>query len=165
MKKVLALASLVCVFGVGCGGDPREAHITNVLTTLNNTSSQLSLVKKKLTDVLKKEKITAEDLKDVHETVEKIREEGKLLQDLNRRITADIEKKPLSKEEMQTYKNKFAGQIESAMISLDQETRAVIPLVDDLKRKSGDHKNKTLAQELRRKLSDTNAEFQEIARK
>ena len=48
MKKVFALASLVCLFGVGCGGDPREAHVTNVLSSLNNTSSQLGLIKKKL---------------------------------------------------------------------------------------------------------------------
>jgi len=157
MKKALALASLLCVFGVGCGGDPREAHVTNVLTTLNNTSSQLGLVKKKLTDVLKKEKITAEDLKEVNDTVDKIREEGKVLQDLNRRIGAETEKKPLSKEELQTYKNKFAGQIESAMDGLNQETRAVIPLVDDLEKK-----NKQLAQELRKKLRDADAEFQQI---
>jgi len=160
MKKVFALASLVCLFGVGCGGDPREAHVTNVLSSLNNTSIQLGQIKKKLTDVLKKEKITSEDLKDVNDTVDKIREEGKVLQDLNRRIAAETEKKPLSKEEMDTYKNKFAGQIESAMISLDQETRAVIPLVDDLAKK-----DKRLAQDLLKKLRDANAEFQQIASK
>src|SRR5262245_13026493 len=160
MKKAFVLASLMCVFGVGCGGDPREAHVTNVLTTLNNTSSQLGLVKKKLSDVLKKEKITAEDLKEVNDTVDKIRDEGKVLQDLNRRIAAETEKKPLSKEEMDTYKNKFAGQIESAMNSLDQETRAVIPLVDDLEKK-----NKQFAQDLRKKLREANAEFQQIASK
>jgi DNA-directed RNA polymerase specialized sigma24 family protein len=158
MKKLFAFASLLCVFAVGCGGDPRDAHINNVLSALDNTSSNLSLVKKKLTDVLKKEKITPEDMKEINDMVEKIKGEGVRLQAFNRAIVSDTEKKPIPKEEQDKYKAKFAGQIESAVTTLDQETRAVIALADDLGRK-----NKKLADELTKNLRAAHAEFQQIA--
>ena len=61
---------------------------------------------RKLTEVLKKEKVTSEDLKEVNDTVENIRKEGKALLNLNRQIAAETEKKPLPKEELENYRNK-----------------------------------------------------------
>jgi DNA-directed RNA polymerase specialized sigma24 family protein len=158
MKKLFAFTSLFCVFVVGCTGDPREAHTNNVLSALNNSSTHLSIVKKKLTDVLKKDKVSADDMKDITDTVEKIKEEGVRLQGFNRAIVADTEKKPIPKEEMEKYKTKFAGQIQSAVNSLYEETRAVIELVDELERKS-----KKQAEDLRKSLRAASAEFQQMA--
>ena len=158
MKKLFAFASLLCVFVVGCAGDPRDAHINNVLSALNNSHSHLSIVKKKLTDVLKKEKVSADDMKEMTDTIEKIKEEGVRLQQFNRAIVADTEKKPIPKEEMAKYESKFKEQIQSAVAGLREETRAVIELVDELERK-----NKKQAEELRKNLRAASAEFQQIA--
>src|SRR5262245_17502896 len=158
MKKLFAFTSLLCLFAVGCTGDPREAHINNVLSALNNSSSHLSIVKKKLTDVLKKEKISADDMQEITNTIEKIKEEGERLQKFNRAIVADTEKKPIPKEEMAKYESKFKEQVQSAVASLREETRAVIELVDELERKS-----KKQAEDLRKALRAANAEFQQMA--
>jgi hypothetical protein len=157
MKRMTIAAVLFGLFSIGCGSDRREVHVTNVLTYLDNTSTHLLTVKKRLSEAVKKDKIVAEDVKEVNESIDKIKEEGKNLLDLNRRIMADTDKTPLTREEMEDYRKKFAGRIEQAMLNLDEETKEVIRLVDQL-----EEKNKSLGQEVRKKLRDANGEFQQI---
>jgi methyl-accepting chemotaxis protein len=157
MKRLTILAALFGLCGIGCGGDPREVHVNNVLTYLNNTSSHLSQVKKRLSEVVKKEKVVDEDVKEVNDALDKIREEGKALMDLNRRIVSETDRTPLTKEEIDSYQTRFAGAIEQAMLSLDEETRAVIGLVEKLEEKS-----RPVGQTVSKKLREANGEFQQI---
>ncbi len=167
MLRALAFASMLVVAAglAGCGSDQRENLISDVNKIMDSATSKLRQVKESLSDALKKEKVAEvnKELDNAIAAADKIKEDGKALLELDRRIKQATEKKPLSKEEIEEFKEKYRPQLERAVENLDKEQRAVEVKLTEVEAKHSGAREKIL--DLRKKLREAQADFETIAKR
>lgn len=158
MKRLLGLSILGLAFAIaGCGSDPREGLISTTIENMRNAASQLANIKDRINEMVKKTDKGTPDMKPVLEAVKSLKDIAKDVQKLL--LQTEKIKEPLSEEDQKRLTSKYGEKLNDAITQINKERKGLKEALD-----SAEAKFKDAAKDLRKRIEETDGEFEVIAR-
>ena len=161
MRSLTRLCAVLLTLGlVGCAGDPREAKINSVISYLNQSSSDISQIKEKVSDAIKKaenKKLPTKEMKEALSPVESLKTLTKDMQKVKQHIESLAGS--TTKEQKDALAEQFRSKLSAAMATLEEERRALEKTIQEAESIDPDG-----VKELRAKLTEAEGNFVMLAK-
>ena len=160
-KLIVPACTLWALAMVGCGGDPREQQIAQVLAVMDETASHLDQIQANLKKVVEKGSFKKEDLKDAEAAADKLKDEtGKQLLDVQRKILQATDKKPLTDQEQKELARKYSSRVEEKWENLKDKFDKVNKYLAEAEKLEPQ-----VVQRLKVKLKDAQSDYEAISKR